>query len=52
MNALLRSEKFDIAHNEVYFGGGINLYAAKEMVSSKELLIAMQRVMVNRITLL
>ncbi|MFB5454333.1 glycosyltransferase family 1 protein [Enterococcus avium] len=29
VNALLRSEKFDIAHNEVYFGGGINLYAAK-----------------------
>ncbi|MDT2670808.1 glycosyltransferase family 1 protein [Enterococcus dongliensis] len=29
VNRLLRQEKFDIAHNEVYFGGGINLWLAK-----------------------
>lgn len=26
---LLKKEKFDIVHNEVYFGGGINLWLAK-----------------------
>lgn len=29
VNKLLKTEKFDIAHNEVYFGGGINLKLAK-----------------------
>lgn len=30
VNHLLKTEKFDIAHNEVYFGGGINLWLAKK----------------------
>ncbi|WP_137665582.1 glycosyltransferase family 1 protein [Enterococcus hulanensis] len=30
VNRLLRQENFDIAHNEVYFGGGINLWLAKK----------------------
>lgn len=29
VNKLLKREKFDIAHNEVYFGGGINLKLAR-----------------------
>ncbi|MEY8446051.1 glycosyltransferase family 1 protein [Enterococcus ratti] len=29
VNKLLKKEQFDIAHNEVYFGGGINLWLAK-----------------------
>lgn len=29
VNRLLLQEKFDIVHNEVYFGGGINLWLAK-----------------------
>ncbi|MEQ7238558.1 MULTISPECIES: glycosyltransferase family 1 protein [Enterococcus] len=29
VDKLLKQEKFDIAHNEVYFGGGINLWLAK-----------------------
>lgn len=29
VNRLLKKESFDIAHNEVYFGGGINLWLAK-----------------------
>lgn len=29
VNRLLKKEKFEIAHNEVYFGGGINLWLAK-----------------------
>lgn len=30
VNSLLSIENFDIVHNEVYFGGGINLYLAKK----------------------
>jgi len=30
VNRLLKKEKFEIAHNEVYFGGGINLWLAKK----------------------
>jgi glycosyltransferase involved in cell wall biosynthesis len=30
VNKLLKKENFDIAHNEVYFGGGINLKLAKK----------------------
>lgn len=30
VNKLLKKEQFDIAHNEVYFGGGINLWLAKK----------------------
>lgn len=30
VNKLLSKEQFDIVHNEVYFGGGINLYLAKK----------------------
>ncbi|OBS62132.1 glycosyltransferase family 1 protein [Enterococcus mundtii] len=30
VNRLLKTEKFDVAHNEVYFGGGINLWLAKK----------------------
>lgn len=29
VNKLLKKERFDIIHNEVYFGGGINLYLGK-----------------------
>lgn len=29
VDRLLKKEKFDIVHNEVYFGGGINLWLAK-----------------------
>ncbi|WP_181265245.1 glycosyltransferase family 1 protein, partial [Enterococcus mundtii] len=30
VNRLLKKESFDVAHNEVYFGGGINLWLAKK----------------------
>lgn len=30
VNRLLKKEQFDIVHNEVYFGGGINLLLAKK----------------------
>ncbi|WP_165003368.1 MULTISPECIES: glycosyltransferase family 1 protein [unclassified Enterococcus] len=30
VNRLLKKESFSIAHNEVYFGGGINLWLAKK----------------------
>lgn len=30
VSQLLKLERFDIAHNQVYFGGGINLYLAKK----------------------
>lgn len=29
VNSLLKKETFDIVHNEVYFGGGVNLWLAK-----------------------
>lgn len=47
VNRLLKKEKFDIAHNEVYFGGGINLWLAKKIILDKELLIVMLQKMEN-----
>ncbi|MGM0302302.1 hypothetical protein IGI66_001920 [Enterococcus sp. AZ048] len=32
VNRLLKKENFDIAHNEVFFGGGINLWLAKKNI--------------------
>lgn len=34
---LLKKEKFDIAHNEVYFGGGINLLLARKQGIKKRI---------------